>query len=104
MTADLSVVDERVRDAARELVAASAGVSPPSIEEAYILPQFGDWPFAFTRIDAVYVWTQSGYQVGREPVTIRCSSLSVSKTLTTERRSSSRSTSLRHSSGKPQTS
>ena len=63
----LTVVDERVRDAARELVAASAGVSPPSIEEAYVLPRFGDWPYAFTRIDAVYVWTQGGYQVGREP-------------------------------------
>ncbi|MFC6764040.1 RNA polymerase subunit sigma-70 [Natrinema soli] len=63
----LSVVDDRVRDAAREVVAASAGVSPPSIEEAYVLPQFGDWPFAFTRIDAVYVWTQGGYQVGRDP-------------------------------------
>jgi DNA-binding Lrp family transcriptional regulator len=63
----LSVVDGRVRDAARELVAASAGMSPPSIEEAYVLPQFGDWPFAFTRIDAVYVWTQGGYQVSRAP-------------------------------------
>lgn len=63
----LSVIDERVRDAARELVAISAGVSPPSIEEAYTIPQFGDWPFAFTRIDAVYVWTQGGYQVGRDP-------------------------------------
>ena len=56
-----------MRDAARELVAASASVSPPSIEEAYVIPQFGDWPFAFTRIDAVYVWTQGGYQVGRDP-------------------------------------
>ena len=63
----LSVVDERVRDAACELVAASAGVSPPTFEEAYVLPQFGDWPFAFTRIDAVYIWTQGGYQVGRNP-------------------------------------
>jgi len=62
----LSVVDERVRDAARDLVTASAGVSPPSIEEAYVIPQFGDWPFSFTRIDAVYVWTQGGYQVGRD--------------------------------------
>ena len=51
----LTVVDERARDAARELIAASAGVSPPSIEQAYVIPQFGDWPFAFTRIDAVYV-------------------------------------------------
>ena len=65
--AGLSVVDDRVQDAARELVAASAGVSPPTIDEAYVIPQFGDWPFAFTRIDAVYVWTQGGYQVGREP-------------------------------------
>ncbi|QCC44624.1 helix-turn-helix domain-containing protein [Halobacterium salinarum] len=63
----LFVVDDHLRDAARELVAASAGVSPPSIEEAYVIPQFGDWPFAFTRIDAVYVWTQGGYQVGRNP-------------------------------------
>ena len=63
----LAVVDGRVRDAARELVAASAGVSSPSIEEAYVIPQFGDWPFAFTRIDAVYVWTEGGYQVGRDP-------------------------------------
>jgi DNA-binding Lrp family transcriptional regulator len=63
----LAVVDERVRDATGELVTASAGVSPPSIEEAYVIPQFGDWPFAFTRIDAVYVWTQGGYHVGREP-------------------------------------
>jgi len=63
----LSVVDDHVRDAARELVAASAHVSPPSIEETYVIPQFGDWPFAFTRIDAVYVWTQGGYQVARGP-------------------------------------
>lgn len=63
----LTVVDHRVRDTAREFIAASASVSPPSIEEAYVLPQFGDWPFAFTRIDAVYVWTQGGYQVGRDP-------------------------------------
>ncbi|EMA48592.1 helix-turn-helix domain-containing protein [Halococcus salifodinae] len=63
----LSVVDSRVRNAACELVAASAGVSPPSIEEAYVIPQFGEWPFGFTRIDAVYVWTRGGYQVGRAP-------------------------------------
>ncbi len=52
----LTVVDGRVKDATRELVTASAGGSPPSIEE-----------FAFTRIDAVYVWTQESYQVGRNP-------------------------------------
>jgi DNA-binding Lrp family transcriptional regulator len=51
----LSVVDERVRDAARELIAASTGVGPPSIEEAYVIPQFNDRRYAFTRIDAVYM-------------------------------------------------
>lgn len=63
----LYVTDDRVRDAARELLAASARVSPPSIDDAYTLPQFADQPFAFTRIDAVYVWTRGGYQVGRSP-------------------------------------
>jgi hypothetical protein len=63
----LFVTDDRVREAARDLLASSAAVSSPSIEEAYVLPQFGDWPSAFARIDAVYVWTQGGYQVGRDP-------------------------------------
>lgn len=63
----LSVVEDTVRDAARELLAASSSVSPPSIEEAYVLAQFAGLPFAFARIDAVFVWTQGGYQVGRDP-------------------------------------
>ena len=63
----LSVVDDEVRSVMRELVAASATRNPPSIEQAYVLPHFGDWPFAFSRIDAVYVWTRGGYQVGRNP-------------------------------------
>jgi hypothetical protein len=63
----LYVADQRLREAAQDLVAASATVSAPSTEEAYVIPQFGEWPFAFSRIDAVYVWTQGGYQVGRDP-------------------------------------
>jgi hypothetical protein len=63
----LWVRDGRVRDAARDLLASSAAVSPPTIEEAYVLPQFGDWPYAFTSIDAVYVWTQGGFQIARSP-------------------------------------
>lgn len=62
----LVVTDERVRDAARELLVASARVSPPTITEAYVLPQYADRPYAFSRIDAVYVWTQGGYQVARD--------------------------------------
>ncbi|WEL18884.1 Transcriptional regulator, ArsR family [Halorhabdus sp. SVX81] len=63
----LTVVDESVREAGLQLLAASAGVSPPSISEAYVLPQFAGMDFAFTGIDAVYVWTRGGYQVAREP-------------------------------------
>lgn len=63
----LAVTDDHVREAARELLAASARVSPPTITEAYVLPQFFDRSYAFSRIDAVYVWTQGGYQVARDP-------------------------------------
>jgi len=63
----LVVSDGHLRDAAREVLAASARVSPPTITEAYVLPQFFDRPYAFARIDAVYVWTQGGYQVARDP-------------------------------------
>lgn len=40
---------------------------PVSIEEAYLLPYLAELPFAFTRIDGVYIWTRGGYQVGRDP-------------------------------------
>ena len=63
----LVVTDDHVREAARDLLAASARVSPPTVTEAYVLPQFFDRPYAFSRIDAVYVWTQGGYQVARDP-------------------------------------
>jgi DNA-binding transcriptional MocR family regulator len=53
----LSVVDERVRDAARELVAASAGVSPPSIEEAYVIPQLEDLgKYDYRVVTRLLVW------------------------------------------------
>ena len=63
----LSITDTQVVATARRLLTTSARVSPPSIEEAYVLPQFADAAFAFTRIDAVYVWTRGGYQVARNP-------------------------------------
>lgn len=63
----LSVVTPAVRAAALELVATSASVSPPSIPEAYLLPQFAGPEYAYTAIDAVYIWTRGGYQVARGP-------------------------------------
>ncbi len=63
----LTVVDSTVREAGLSFLAASAGVVPPSIPEAYVLPQFAGLEFAYTSIDAVYIWTRGGYQVARDP-------------------------------------
>jgi hypothetical protein len=63
----LTVVDPTVREAGLSFLAASAGVVAPSIPEAYVLPQFAGLEFAYTSIDAVYIWTRGGYQVAREP-------------------------------------
>lgn len=63
----LTVVDPTVREAGLSFLAASAGVVPPSIPEAYVLPQFAGLEFAYTSIDAVYIWTRGGYQVARNP-------------------------------------
>jgi hypothetical protein len=63
----LHVVDHEVREAGLSFLAASADVSPPTISEAYVLPHFAGMDFAYTSIDAVYVWTRGGYQVARDP-------------------------------------
>jgi len=63
----LQLVDQTIRDAGLEFLTAAAGISPPSISEAYVLPQFAEMEYAYTSIDAVYVWTRGGYQVARDP-------------------------------------
>lgn len=66
-TNGLQIVDLGVQEAALSFLASSATVSPPSIAEAYVLPHFAGMDFAYTSIDAVYVWTRGGYQVARDP-------------------------------------
>ena len=63
----LSIVDHGVRETGLSFLAASSEVSPPSISEAYVLPHIAGMDFAYTAIDAVYVWTRGGYQVARDP-------------------------------------
>ncbi|WP_440992358.1 helix-turn-helix domain-containing protein [Haloarchaeobius baliensis] len=63
----LQLVDRTITDVGLEFLAAAAATVPPSIPEAYVLPQFADMDYAFTAIDAVYVWTRGGYQVARDP-------------------------------------
>lgn len=50
-----------------QLAAAGSKYFSLSIEDVYVLPHFADHPFAFTRIDAAYIWTKGGYQVARSP-------------------------------------
>ncbi|EJN56918.1 sigma-70 like region 4 HTH domain-containing protein [Halogranum salarium B-1] len=66
-TDGLQLVDQTIRNAGLEFLAAASTSSPPSISEAYVLPQFAGMEYAFTAIDAVYVWTRGGYQVARDP-------------------------------------
>jgi hypothetical protein len=63
----LQFLDQTIRDVGLDFLTAAAATSPPSIPEAYVLPQFAGMDYAFTAIDAVYVWTRGGYQVAREP-------------------------------------
>jgi hypothetical protein len=63
----LHLVDQTIRDVGLEFLTATAEISPPSISEAYVLPQFAGMEYAFTAIDAIYVWTRGGYQVARDP-------------------------------------
>ncbi len=36
-----------------------------SQEDAYVIPHFAGMAFAYTEIDAAYVWTHGGYQIAR---------------------------------------
>ncbi len=36
-----------------------------SISDAYSLPNLSGLPYAFTSIDAVFIWTKGGYNIGR---------------------------------------
>jgi hypothetical protein len=36
-----------------------------SQEDAYVIPHFAGMEFAYTEIDAAYVWTEGGYQIAR---------------------------------------
>lgn len=63
----LHLVDQTIRDGGLDFLTAAAAIAPPSISEAYVLPQFAGMDYAYTAIDAVYVWTRGGYQVARDP-------------------------------------
>ena len=59
------VNDYEVRQQYYDIVTAIARKTSPSIEEGYTIPHFAGREFAYTQIDAVYVWTHGGYQLTR---------------------------------------
>ena len=46
-------------------MAAISQQTPTTVDEAYVIPHFAGMDFAYTKIDAVYVWTHGGYQIAR---------------------------------------
>lgn len=61
----IQVVDHELRQQYAEMMAALYRRDTVTQEEAYVLPHFAGMEFAYTEIDAAYVWTHGGYQISR---------------------------------------
>jgi hypothetical protein len=64
-TDGIRVTAPEVRDGYARLLETLAQQTSPTPDEAYVIPHFAAMEFAFTKIDAVYVWTHGGYQLAR---------------------------------------
>ncbi len=64
-TDGIRVTEPAVRDRYAALMETIARQTSPSVDESYVIPHFAGMDFAFTKIDAVYVWTHGGYQIAR---------------------------------------
>jgi DNA-binding Lrp family transcriptional regulator len=71
----IRIIDHEIRQRYAEMMAALYSRDVISQEEAYIIPHFAGMEFAYTEIDAAYVWTEGGFQIARSyddyPVFIR---------------------------------
>jgi DNA-binding Lrp family transcriptional regulator len=61
----IQIVDHEMRQQYAEMMAALYSRSTISQEDAYVIPHFAGMEFAYTEIDAAYVWTHGGYQIAR---------------------------------------
>jgi len=62
----LRVVDHELRQQYAGLMGALYSRDGLSQAEAYVVPHFAGMAFAYTEIDAAYVWTHGGYQLARD--------------------------------------
>ena len=61
----IQIVDHEMRQQYAEMMAALYSRDTISQEDAYVIPHFAGMEFAYTEIDAAYVWTHGGYQIAR---------------------------------------
>jgi len=61
----IQVVDYEMRQQHAEMMVAVYRRNTISQEDAYVIPHFAGMEFAFTEIDAAYVWTKGGFQIAR---------------------------------------
>lgn len=61
----IQIVDHEMRQQYAEMMASLYSRDTLSQEDAYVVPHFAGMVFAYTEIDAAYVWTHGGYQIAR---------------------------------------
>jgi len=61
----IQIIDHEMRQQYAEMMGALYSRETISQEDAYIIPHFAGMEFAYTEIDAAYVWTDGGYQIAR---------------------------------------
>jgi hypothetical protein len=61
----IRIIDHEMRRHYDEMMGALYRREGISQDDAYVIPHFAGMEFAYTEIDAAYVWTQGGYQVAR---------------------------------------
>jgi hypothetical protein len=64
-TDGIRITSPEVRDGYAQVMETIARETSPSVDEVYVIPHFAEMDFAYTKIDAVYIWTQGGYQIAR---------------------------------------
>lgn len=61
----IQMLDHEMRQHYAEMMAALYNRNTISQKDAYLIPHFAGMEFAYTEIDAAYVWTHGGYQIAR---------------------------------------
>lgn len=61
----VQIVDHEMRQQYAEMMATLYRRDTVTQEDGYVIPHFAGMEFAYTEIDAAYVWTHGGYQIAR---------------------------------------